>query len=569
MEGMRAGIREALDRLGEILRRIEGMGYKAYRDCLGEYRGPGFALSVDYVQPDPFAPPSRVRVRVEAGFLRLPPETFSSRLAQVAAADLLARRLAGALRGERDVFLHPLGQEIIERTAVRVSAEGEAEARLFVRLPGVGRRVAGGKAWRLLGAVVPEAVREAWKPSAERDQDLFRWVRLHEDQEFLRSRLREEGWVAFLADGSILPRESGRSDRPLRRGAVPLRAPDSLARTVHLPHTGPVRGLAIPQGVTLLTGGGYHGKSTLLEALALGIYDHIPGDGRELVVSLPGTVKVRAEDGRRVEGVDISPFIRELPGTGADTSCFSTEDASGSTSQAAAISEALEAGATCLLMDEDTSATNFMIRDRRMQALISRDREPITPFIDRVRQLWKERGVSSVIVIGGSGDYLDVADTVILMDSFLPRDATLEAREVALRFPTGRRAEVGEGFSLRTGRIPLPGSFEPPGGKDFMKPKHLVDLWALEQLIDPGQERTIARMFEWLGRKADGKRSLTDLATELYRQLEERGLESLVPDPLRPPGDLVWVRPFELLGAVNRYPRLRVKPPTGIRAGQG
>ncbi len=190
-----------------------------------------------------------------------------------------------------------------------------------------------------------------------------------------------------------------------------------------------------------------------------------PGDGREYVVSDPAAVKIRAEDGRRVEAVDISPFITGIPG-GKDTRSFSSEDASGSTSQAATIMEALEAGARLFCIDEDTSATNFMIRDRRMQALVAKEHEPITPYIDRVRELFTEFGVSSVIVIGGSGDYLDVADTVICMDAYRPDLITDAARKIAVEYPTGRIPETGQAFPPRwQERIFDARSFSPAKGK--------------------------------------------------------------------------------------------------------
>ena len=160
--------------------------------------------------------------------------------------------------------------------------------------------------------------------------------------------------------------------------------------------------------------------------MELGIYSHIPGDGREYVATDPKAVKIRAEDGRFVEKVNISPFIKSLPLL-RDTLRFSTDNASGSTSQAANIMEALEMGARVLLIDEDTSATNFMIRDRRMQELVQKAHEPITPFIDKVRQLYQDQRVSTILVMGGSGDYFEAADTVIWMNNYRPFAVTRES----------------------------------------------------------------------------------------------------------------------------------------------
>lgn len=217
--------------------------------------------------------------------------------------------------------------------------------------------------------------------------------------------------------------------------------------------------MGIPHGVTLFVGGGFHGKTTVLKALEVGIYNHIPMDGREFVVMDPNAVKIRSEDSRSVVCCDISAFIDNLPFK-QDTTQFSTADASGSTSQAANIVEALEVGASTLLIDEDTCATNFMIRDWKMQQLVAKEKEPITPFISKVRALFHQHGVSSVLVIGGAGDYFSVADHVIMMDAYEPRDVTDQAKEIARQHGEIRQDTSFGGFKTR---IPLPRGFEVSG----------------------------------------------------------------------------------------------------------
>lgn len=251
-------------------------------------------------------------------------------------------------------------------------------------------------------------------------------VFLAEDQAEIRRLLREKNLVAFLANGSVLPRKSGISELPMK-DCVPFTSPESMRQTLQLPHHGSISGMAIPQGITLIVGGGYHGKSTLLEAIQSGIYNHIAGDGREYVITDDTAVKLRAEDGRCVRNVDISLFINDLP-NGKDTTVFSTEDASGSTSQAAAVVESIEAGARLFLIDEDTSATNFMVRDDFMQQVISRKKEPITPFIERVGDLYKKTGVSTIMVAGSSGAFFYVADHILQMDCYHTRDITASVK---------------------------------------------------------------------------------------------------------------------------------------------
>ncbi|NND84211.1 MAG: ABC-ATPase domain-containing protein, partial [Acidimicrobiia bacterium] len=410
-----------VDDLVRLLEGIDGRGYKAYKELSGAWTYPDFTLVFEHVQGDPFADPSRVRVVIPSATAAFPPGAFRSEARRWGTAALLVRtfrREADARARQRGsgrsgtVRMEPVGQIVLPQTAVQVDADGGIEARFAVGLPAKGRRIAAGEAIALLMQDVPDIVSASLKAAAHPAENVERCAAANEDADALRSALKPRGLVAFVADGAHLPRRSGVEDTPLDGEAVvPFASPPSFRVTIDLPNAGAVTGMGIPEGVTLIVGGGFHGKSTVLQALQLGVYNHRPSDGRELVVSRADAVKIRAEDGRSVAGVDISPFIDGLPG-GRDTEGFTTENASGSTSQAAAIMEAWEAGAGVLLVDEDTSATNFMIRDRRMQELVPPEGEPITPFIDRVRALHREHGVSSVLVVGGSGDYLDVADHV-------------------------------------------------------------------------------------------------------------------------------------------------------------
>ncbi|MDE0446368.1 MAG: ABC-ATPase domain-containing protein, partial [Spirochaetaceae bacterium] len=480
----------------------------------------------------------------------------------------LAGAAGGAGSGRSGLLeIAAAGQEVLERTGVAVGADGTARMRLSAGLPAAGRRILGRAAAELLTRRLDGALRGI----AERlDFDALRThVRAVEDQVALRAQLGERGLIAFLADGSILPRRSGADPRPLG-GALPLQAPATLAVELQAPHAGTVRGLAVRAGVTLIAGGGYHGKSTLLQALALGVYDHLPGDGRERCVSAETLVSVRAEDGRAVRGACLTPFIGALP-LGRDTGFFDTDDASGSTSQAAAIVEALEAGATGLLIDEDTAATNFMIRDARMRRLVPGSDEPITPFIDRVRQLWQEQGVSSVLVVGGAGDYLDVADWVIRMDSYRPLDVTAQAREVAAAQPLGDAAPRAPGaWPQGAPRIPLPDSLDPRRGRRPERVRAVrtraiefgqeeIDVGLLYQLVDPAQCRMIGDLLLRVARGlCDGRRALPAILAALETDVEEQGLDALVGGGF---GDRARPRRFEVAAALNRLRSLRVAPP--------
>jgi predicted ABC-class ATPase len=577
------------DDLRRILSRIDGRGYKAYRDIRGAFDFGPLVLHVDHVQGDPFAAPSKLRVRVAQSEARLPASLFRTPVRRTAFADYLARRVDRAIgetsSGRRGsgksglISVDAGGQQVLERTAVRLDASW-VEVRLEAGLPAAGRRVLGREAAEMLCRELPEIARRSLFWNALPQDDATRFVELVENQEHIRDQLDDLGLVAFVGDGAILPRESGASDRPLRpEAAVPFRSPESLRVRLRLanPVAGPegpleeVAGMGIREGVTLIVGGGYHGKSTLLRALERAVYPHVPGDGREWVVSRRDLVKIRAEDGRRVERVDINAFIRDLP-QGRDTTAFSSEDASGSTSQASNILEAIEAGARCLLLDEDTSATNFMVRDTRMQALVSREHEPITPFLERVRELHDALGVSTVLVMGGCGDYFDVADCVIMLREFQPRDTTDEAREIASHMPTGRRVEATSELSGVTQRIPLPGSFDASRGRREVKidARDLdrigfgsddIDLRHVEQLVDRSQTRAVGFAIHLAAQRfMDGEATLCEVLDHLEEFFDREGLDELDPfhRPGRHPGNMARPRRFEIAAAINRLRPLRV-----------
>jgi predicted ABC-class ATPase len=556
---------------------MDGRGYKAYKAIEGLWRLPHFLLSVDHVQGDPFADPSRVRAFLDPGCTELPGEVCRAGPRAIGTACLLARRFgaeAGRGSGVRgtgksgEIRIEAPGQEVLDSTAVFVREDGSLEARFTVGLPASGRRILGREAAKLLLDVVPRVVARALRADAFEDGEILLHALTNEDAEALRDALPGKGLVAFVADGSVLPRESGVSQEPLGQGlVVPFESPPDMRVELNLPNGGGVSGMGILEGVTLIVGGGYHGKSTLLKALERGVYNHRPGDGRERVVTHSGAVKIRAEDGRSIQGVDISPFIRNLP-NGQDTVAFRTANASGSTSQAANIMEAVEAGSGVLLVDEDTSATNFMIRDRRMQALVPREKEPITPFVDRIRDLHRHFGVSSILVLGGSGDYLEVADTVIAMKDYLPHEVTRKAREVAETLPTGRLMEIGEPLGPVRPRIPLPSSINPRKGRreESLKVRGTnglilggeeLDLSSVEQIVSWAQLRAIGQGLLLAWRESmDGARGLPEILDRVEARIRSDGLDVLDP---RGVGNLAEFRRFELAAALNRTRSLRVK----------
>ncbi len=602
---------------------LDNGNYKAYREIQGSYEFPDFTLIIDYVQGDPFAAPSKLRIQVPYTVAGFPPELYNNPIREMALRDFLTRkfdRLAYEVSGRRGtgksgmIAITKMGQEVLERTSVylvkiappapkpepgtnpalqrakpiKLSNQKGVEVRLVVGLPAGGRRILGRQAAEMLCDDIPYIVHRSLKYEQLDADACRRHVETVEDTDWLRKQLPEKNLVAFVANGAILPRRSGVDDRPLSsEEVVPFKSPSSLEVEFECPNQGKISGMGIPQGVTLIVGGGYHGKSTLLKAIERGVYNHVAGDGREFVVTDETAIKIRAEDGRSVAGVDISPFINQLP-QGRSTTQFTTENASGSTSQAANIMEALEAGignnsnseetettetATTstppvLLVDEDTAATNFMIRDRRMQELITKDREPITPFIDKVRQLYTDYQVSTILVMGGSGDYFEMADKIIAMENYQAQEVTEKAKEIAEKYVTGRTPEGGEKFGEIRARIPLPASLDPSRGRRDVRLKvrdvdevvfgsEDVDLSAVEQLVSKDQLRAIGAAMVYAKKQyMDGNRTLLEIIDAVMADIESKSLDVLVPFPQ---GDLALFRRFELVAAINRLRTLTVK----------
>ena len=531
--------------LRSLLNRIDHRGYPAYKDTKGAYQFPGYILSIDHVQGDPFASPSKVSVRVAGRTAGFPQELYGGDHQRIALQDELTRQFGR--RAEQFAFkakgsgksglisVSRCTQEVLERTACRIDPKnGDIVLRMEIGFPANGRTINARELEKILFDFVPECVKYALFYKNMDAKRLRAIVDLAEDQHYIRGMLPQMGLCAFVANGSVLPRESGISPRPMK-GRVRFQSPKELEVAMDLPHKGKITGMGIRKGITLIVGGGYHGKSTLLKALELGVYDHIAGDGREYVITDNTAVKLRAEDGRSIQKTDISMFINDLP-NGKDTVGFCTEDASGSTSQAANVVESIEAGTSLLLIDEDTSATNFMIRDELMQRVIHRDMEPITPFIERIRELYDDYGISTVIVAGSSGAYFHVADTIIQMDRYVPKDITAYAKKAAESYPAvsgpeapakkpdfQRCPRAGKGFR-ENDRIKM----KTMGREAVMINKETIDLRYVEQITDSEQVTALGYCMRYAQKHImDGRKDLRQIVDELERVMEKGTLAAL------------------------------------------
>jgi len=567
---------QSSEQLRASLRAIDRRSYPAYKSLAGRWSFGTYSLNIEHVQGDPFAAPSQLSVTVEAHAAGFPAVCWRSPENRTALEDYLLRRFgrqadrfSRQARGSGKSGVLSVtrpGQEVLQRTDCQICA-GAVTVRFEVGFPANGRTINARELEKILFDFIPVCVEQGLLYTNAPKEEVMQTAALAEDQQFIRRELARLDLAAFVADGSILPRASGASDRPMK-DAVPFRSPDSMAVTLQLPHRGPLRGMGVKRGVTLIAGGGYHGKSTLLKALERGVYEHIAGDGREYVLTDRTAVKIRAEDGRKVTGTDVSLFINHLP-SGRDTTRFSTLDASGSTSQAANIAEALEAGSRLLLMDEDTSATNFMVRDELMQAVIAREQEPITPFLERALDLWRKAGVSLILVVGSCGAYFHTAGQVVQMDAYHARDITARAK-AALE---GRPAPAlsAPGFHLPAGARVIDLSSSSQTRKNYrgdgyvqerLKIKRLgktafsvgdreLDLRYVEQLVDPGQTQALAYMVRYARENLAG-RPVSGVAAALQKVLEEKGLGGVCGGGSVPAG-LALPRVQEIFACFNRY----------------
>ncbi|MGQ0568348.1 MAG: P-loop domain-containing protein [Armatimonadota bacterium] len=565
------------DRLRDKLIVMNGKGVQVYHDLTGAYRFDRFELYLDVIHPDPVAPYSHARIRIDQAEAQIPRALWEDAPSRLAVQDFLARAVREAIHRYvhtrwsgrvQPLAIEAGGQEVLARTCCAV-AEDFVEIRLTIALPAEGRKVLARAAQTLLFEELPAVVGAGlvWE---HLDGDAGRrHCATYADYLALQSALPSLGLVAFIADGSALVRDAAPGDRPLRGSrVVAMQAPEDLAVTITLPHRGAVRGLGIRRGVTVVAGASYSGKSTLLAAIVSGVYPHVPGDGRELVATVPDAVAIRAETGRRIERVDVRAFAHFLPHR-PDAAALSVERATGAVSMAASVAEAVEIGTGLLLYDEDQSAIAFLVRDEIMQHLAQGSPEPITPLVDQMRVMWESHGVSSIIATGGLGDYLGVADTVIAMQGFQPVLATDRARSLVTERGLYRSPQRRT-FDLPAPRCPLPRGIggvkgrglhaELRGRETLNLGRDAVDLAAVPQLVDAGQARAAGDAILYAVEKdyVTGNAALAEILDRVFADIEMSGLGVLATQEGRP-GDYALPRRHEVVAVLNRLKSLQVR----------
>ena len=547
---------------------IDGKSYGLYKSLKGDYHFDRFILKIDKIQADPYAPPSKMRLIIDSKITGMPDEIIETKEKRIVVSDFFTRIFYSEIekiRNNRKIMtIDKCGQEVLDRTSI-IIRKNLIEVRFEMELPANGRRILGKEAKKIFEEILPEIVENTFMYKNIDKNKLKNHITLYLDQEYIREEIKSKKLVAFIGNGSILPRENGVSVKPLIK-SVPFKSPKNFQIKLKLPSGKEIEGMGIKKGVTLIVGGGYHGKSTILNALELGVYNHIEGDGREYVITDKSAMKIRAEDGRSVEKVNISPFINNLP-QNKNTKVFYTENAIGITSQASNVIESLETVTSLLLIDEDTSATNFMIRDNRMKKLISNEKEPITPFVDKVRALYDDYDISTILIMGGSGDYFDVADRVIMLEEYVLSDVTDKVEEIIL-LENSKKEINREKFGEITKRIILNKSFKLTGkdgrirfkGKNIIQyGKENIDISYLEQLLDSYQTNGIAVMMEYFKENfIDEKSDIVESVDRIYDFIEKNGLES-ISSYTSHLGNYSLPRKQEFIGTINRYRKLNIK----------
>lgn len=558
------------------LESIHRKSYPAYKSLRGSYTFGDFVLSIDHVQGDPFAAPSSLHVELPLKKAGFPEKYLEKRHTKTALEDLILRSFSKALdqysfkaKGSGKSGLISTsrpGPEVMRRTAVEFNNIALL-VRFEVGFPANGRTINAQELEKILLEFLPQIVKTCLLYRSWEKAKIQACYELAENQQRIREVLEERKLVAFCANGSILPRKSGVSSQPLK-DAIEFQSPESMEISIDLPFGNSIRGMGIPEGVTLIIGGGYHGKSTLLQALEQGVYNHVKGDGREYVITREDALKLRAEDGRAVSHLDLSLFIHDLP-NGKDTHCFSTEDASGSTSQAAGVLEGMEAETSCFLIDEDTSATNFLVRDAFMQRVVSGDQEPITPFIARVRDLYEKVGISTILVAGSSGAFFHVADTIIQMDAYRPKDVKMSVEALLPEYPPADLCSNAEPFTLPTEKrmfvmerkIKRHGRGEREeriktkvmGTDGFSIEHNIVDLRCVEQLIDTEQTAALAAILKHIIKKGSICMEMQELVAEINTLLKKKGMAAFVEGALS--CGYAYPRKEEIYLMLNRFRR--------------
>lgn len=552
--------------LKNILQDINGEDYQSYKSIEGEFLFNDFILYVDHVQDSPSSPPSKIRVKISQELALFPKDTYSNRSREIALRDFITRRFYDSIQSSQTTAFISIdcpGQEILEKTTAFVD-ESFVELRFDINLPSLDDKVASNLLEEIFFIKLPEILNNSIIYKNLEKEALYQHIETSEDADFLRNELENLRLIAFVAEHSILPRNSSTSSLPMESNeAVPFESPNNLKMDVELPNKGQITGMGLPRGITLIVGEKDQGKSTLLKAIEMGIYNHIPGDGREFVVSNPNSVQIVAEEGRSIKNVDISSFISSHA-SGNDTHSYSTENASADISQAANVIEAVELGADVLLIDQDSSADNFLIPSPALSNSNDKLNEGFTTYVNQARNIFNGYMVSSILVIDSSENYFDIADFAIQMKDYKAYDIELEESQFT---DQNRVTNSDIFFGNIPERIPIVESLDleiqeremkisPNENKCIQFGSTIVNLNYLDQLISISQIKAIFETITYAKKYMDGNKSLRQVTSLVMLDIGRSGLDALNP---MLSGEYAEFRKIELAAVINRIQSLKVE----------
>ena len=564
----------------ELLGEIDGRDFAEYNRIIGDYDFARYILKVTRIPSEADDAGTLFVVRVPSGVAGFPPNLYTTAIRRTALEDLLVRKVAEAIArtaayddqgiSRRRMFVATPGQKILPRSALVIS-EDFIEARLTVNLPARRGRILGEEARHVFFEELPAVVNAALVFCNLEETEVNQFVDLMEDADAIRQTLPTRGLVGFIGEGAFLIRQDN-SDKPDYDRDVPFIVPDELLVDMDVPNKGRIRGLGIPTGITVVLGDAYSGRTELMKALAAGIYNHVPGDGREYVISMPDTVYVAAEDRRSVQRVDISAFVRQNP-AGRDVRQYTTTHADPCAAQAAAVAEAMEVGARALIFDESDSNSGFLCQDSRLQGLATGTEPRLIPLSVCARQMVDDLGIS-IVVAGASSvsEFIPFADTVLRVDDYQVVDVTREAKQLAVQPSELKPDTQALARLVEHSRWVVPSSLDPSSGRHdavvgaesltkLRFGNHVIDLTAVAQLADVNQTETIGLILYYAkNRYMDEGRPIRELLDLVDRDLSTEGLECLTRE-LR--GDLARPRRYEIAAALNRLISLRISRAAG------
>lgn len=553
------------------LKHLDSNIYRKYKSLHGSYASQSWILFIDKASVDPKSKASNLRIRVPLMYSNFPAKYLTNKIKTIPLCDYIHRKFYTLSKklskpsgtGKSNIFyVEPVGSQILERSTI-LFGKNYIEARFRYGLPAKGNRIDAEAFINTLENAFPKIVKEILSWESFDAQEVGNFISCYEDQETLRKFLSEKKLNAFIPNGAILPRESAFIDKPLKN-AIPFKSPKNLEITFKLQNNKTITGMGIPNGITIITGGGFHGKTTLLNAIKMGIYNHIPGDGREYVVAIKNSFKINSEDGRIAQGLNISPYIVNLP-LNKNSEFFSTNQCSGSTSQAANVIEAIRMGIKCLLFDEDSSATNFLINDAIMNKIIGADKT-IIPYLETSKDLFEKHKVSTIMVVGSLCNSFDIADLVIKMSNYEPLDITKFSKELISNNPVFKletrpfnsKALIQPRFidssNFRIHKRINPFKPKINGSKQLSFEKIELNFPDNEQLIEMGQTRIILELILKLEELIFNKKfNFEDALHMLFKN------QTSISDLIAFKDGYTELRAIDLAYALNRFRLLKIQ----------